>query len=194
MWACGVRSTLRARDVSPCPIPDDFTWIIHGRALLSTRPAGWLFFIVRLLGFALAIGVLVAYVSGASDTWTRQQTHLAVAMASTLAGALVVSALAYLRFRSDDEMVGDCLPVPFEMLMDQRRHTLHLPICAPQPTPPEEAEAPKSPDDTSSAVVRALKRSLSGRSRTLHGGVDHGKRNSAGDLGVLKVRLELSER
>ena len=142
---------------------------------------GWLLIFSKAAGITLAVGAVAAYVSGAADNLTeRQASAVATGVAANAILLLAVAFLAFVRFRHDDEAVGACLPIPVDILMDQRQHTLLLPLRAPEPAlvySPGRAEAGNNRQNR--RVSKEQK--------------DHGKRNASGGLGVLKLRLQMSE-
>ena len=204
---------------------------------------GWLMRLSQLMGAALAAGTVAAYVSGTADWRVIRQSQPLLGAASGILALLCVSMLASGRFRSDDVPIGESLPVPIDMLMDQRVHTLLLPLQPPT-APDSQPASPNGSMHGGSAVAGASLKDLggggssSGTKSTGEGGASdagrrgggngsagagaagatsesslrklteglsgsfskqrrtryHGKRNAQGGLGVLKVRLSLSER
>jgi len=166
---------------------------------------GWLFIGARIVGAALAVGALAAYISGAID---RMSTVEAQALSAAGVGVMLILATSYVasrRFRADDELIGE-QTVPLAMLMDQREHTLLVSLQDPPPTPltPPASPIAKRPS------VPSVTYSPSGRRPSQSSFKAEGeaalvapkapsppsasKKNASGKLGTLKLSISCSER
>ena len=121
---------------------------------------GWLLIASKLAGIVLGALCLVGWIFGYADDLSSTSIMLAVTTMAMLLGTIALSWLAYVRWGSDDEEVGEAC-VPLAMLMDQHTHTLHVNLRPPRDEPNKKF---------------------------------HEKRNSAGGLGILRVKLSMSER
>jgi uncharacterized membrane protein len=111
---------------------------------------------------ALGISWAVAHVSGLDDEITPHSATAWAFVAALTLIVLVLSHIAYVRLRSDDELMGEAI-VPLKMLMDQRKHTLQVSL-----------RAPKDEGHYTHAF--------------------HERRNEFGRLGIIRMRLWMSER
>lgn len=136
---------------------------------------GWVNKLALLAVSLLVTAWAAAHISGLTDNLTRRQYVAGLAAAMLLVATALLSFVAYKAYGSDDEQIGEVV-VPLHMLMDQRRHTLLLPLRLPRPSPAA---------DGSDGEAAAGDRRAAG---------EHGMRNEAGGLGVICVRLSCSER
>ena len=87
---------------------------------------GALFSVSRLLGCALAAGLVVAYAVGLIDHWSEEHFVQVYAAFAVVALMLLPSAVAHSLLDADDLLVGASASVPLEVLMDQRTYGLDV--------------------------------------------------------------------
>ena len=91
---------------------------------------GWLLRISEMAGIGLAIACIVMYVTGQIDDLSSTHATWILGTAFTLLVLFMTSYVAYVRWGSDDESIGEAC-IPLGMCMDQRTHTIQVALRSP---------------------------------------------------------------
>ena len=151
-------------------------------------------FILRVLPFLntiLMVAIVISYILGVSDTFTKRQVDN---IQATFSITLIVFAISYIMaviFRADDDFIGKCT-VPLSLLMDRGEHPLLLTLRDENPKLPQQATTDIVSSSSSKSKKKKNKKKKNNASPNDVAATSR-ITNSVGSLGILRVRLLLSD-